>query len=64
MKPIPLTLLALLLCTIAVAGERAAPSSHPVFEHTMPADILINEVRVPADGEALYTYYETMGWRW
>ena len=27
-----------------------------------PGDILVNEVRVPKNGEALYTYYETLGW--
>jgi hypothetical protein len=45
-----------------VAGENAAPSSHLVFDDNFEGDIIINEVRVPADGEALYTYYETLGW--
>ncbi|MEM7231433.1 MAG: DUF3472 domain-containing protein [Planctomycetota bacterium] len=45
------------------AGENAAPSSHMVFDDNFEGDILINEVRVPKDGEALYTYYETLGWR-
>ncbi|MFT5467822.1 MAG: hypothetical protein ACI8UO_002929 [Verrucomicrobiales bacterium] len=46
----------------AVAGQNAAPSSHIVFDDNFPGDIIINEVRVPKDGEALYTYYETLGW--
>lgn len=45
-----------------LAGENAAPSSHLVFDDRFPGDIVINEVRVPAEGEALYTYYETLGW--
>ena len=47
----------------AFAGENAAPSSHLVFDDHFEGDILINEVRVPKDGEAMYTYYETLGWR-
>ena len=47
----------------AWAGQNAAPSSHMVFDDNFPGDILINEVRVPKAGEALYTYYETIGWR-
>ena len=51
-------------CSLAVlAGQNAAPSSHLVFDDNFEGDILINEVRVPKDGEALYTYYETLGWR-
>ena len=45
------------------AGQNAAPSSHLVFDDNFPGDILINEVRVPKAGEAMYTYYETLGWR-
>ena len=45
------------------AGQNAAPSSHMVFDDNFPGDILINEVRVPKAGEAMYTYYETLGWR-
>ena len=48
---------------VAWAGENAAPSSHFVFDDNFEGDIIINEVRVPKGGEALYTYYETMGWR-
>ncbi|MEM7011002.1 MAG: DUF3472 domain-containing protein [Verrucomicrobiota bacterium] len=47
----------------AFAGQDAAPSSHMVFDDDFAGDIIINEVRVPKDGEALYTYYETLGWR-
>ena len=47
----------------ARAGENAAPSSHFVFDDNFEGDIIINEVRVPKDGEALYTYYEALGWR-
>ena len=47
----------------ALAGQNAAPSSHLVFDDDFAGDIIINEVRVPKDGEALYTYYEALGWR-
>ena len=47
----------------AVAGQNAAPSSHFVFDDNFDGDILINEVRVPKSGVAMYTYYETLGWR-
>ncbi len=33
-----------------------------VSEGGFEGDILINEVRVPKDGEAMYTYYEALGW--
>ncbi len=46
----------------AVAGQNAAPSSHFVFDDNFDGDILINEVRVPKSGVAMYTYYETLGW--
>jgi len=45
------------------AGQNAAPSSHFVFDDNFEGDILINEVRVPKSGVAMYTYYETLGWR-
>lgn len=45
------------------AGENAAPSSHLVYnDANFDGDILINEVRVPKDGEARFTYYEALGW--
>ena len=53
----------LMLPTWAVGGQGAAPSSHMVFDDDFPGDIIINEVRVPKVGEAMYTYYETLGWR-
>ena len=46
-----------------IAGQNAAPSSHLVFDDNFEGDILINEVRVPKSGMAMYTYYETLGWR-
>ncbi|MFD2159190.1 DUF3472 domain-containing protein [Rubritalea tangerina] len=41
----------------------SAPSSHLFFNYSEPAlgDIQISEVRVPADGLAHSTYYETLG---
>jgi hypothetical protein len=61
-----LTLLAV-ACTAALPvtswGQHAAPSSHMVFDDNFPGDIVIISVRVPADGEAVYTYYEGLGWR-
>ena len=44
-------------------AQDSAPSSHLVFDDSFAGDIIINEVRVPRDGEALYTYYEALGWR-
>ena len=45
------------------AGENAAPSSHMVYnDANFAGDTLINDVRVPAIGEAMFTYYETLGW--
>lgn len=44
-------------------AETSAPSSHFVFDDSFPGDIIINEVRVPSGGEAMYTYYEALGWR-
>ena len=45
------------------AGQNAAPSSHLVFDDNFEGDIVINEVRVPQSGVAMYTYYEALGWR-
>jgi hypothetical protein len=44
-------------------AQNSAPSSHLVFDDNFDGDIVINEVRVPKSGEALYTYYEALGWR-
>ena len=45
------------------AGQDAAPSSHLVYDDAnFEGDMLINEVRVPKDGEAMFTYYEALGW--
>lgn len=57
----PILLLCISLATWA--GENAAPSSHLVFDDNFEGDIIINEVRVPALGEARFTYYEALGWR-
>ena len=55
------------LCCLAIfssaSAENSAPSSHLVFNDHFDGDILINEVRVPADGLTRYTYYEALGWR-
>lgn len=48
---------------VSAFGQDAAPSSHMVFDDNFPGDIVIISVRVPADGEAMYTYYEGLGWR-
>ena len=56
-----------LACFLFVAvvgvGQNAAPSSHIVFDDNFEGDILVNEVRVPENGVAMYTYYEALGWR-
>ena len=54
-----------LLCCSSLWGfaQDSAPSSHMVFDDSFDGDLIINEVRVPADGDALYTYYEALGWR-
>ena len=59
MKLLKLTHLILFLVSLKItAGENAAPSSHMVYnDASFPGDILINEVRVPKKGEAMYTYY-------
>jgi len=64
--PIITRLLSLAACSLMalhpIEGEGAAPSSHMVYDGPVVGDILVNEVRVPAAGEALYTYYEALGW--
>ncbi len=59
--------LALLLGVFALSrtalAQDSAPSSHLVFDDNFDGDIIINEVRVPKSGEAMYTYYEALGWR-
>ena len=50
-------------CWAAGNAQNSAPSSHLVFDDRGAGDILINEVRVPEQGEAMYTYYEVLGWR-
>ncbi|NQU22807.1 MAG: DUF3472 domain-containing protein [Candidatus Nealsonbacteria bacterium] len=57
-----LALLAVLTCAGAVRAQDSAPSSHFVFDDGFEGDIIINEVRVPKSGEAMYTYYEALGW--
>jgi hypothetical protein len=47
----------------SLSAQTSAPSSHMVFDDHFPGDIIINQVRVPMDGEAMYTYYEALGWR-
>ncbi|MCA9177298.1 MAG: DUF3472 domain-containing protein [Planctomycetales bacterium] len=51
------------LSTTTLLAQDSAPSSHLVFDDDFPGDILVNEVRVPESGHAMYTYYETLGWR-
>lgn len=52
-----------LLSSSGMAGQNAAPSSHLVYDDaSFAGDILINEVRVPKKGEAMFTYYEALGW--
>jgi hypothetical protein len=52
----------LILLAAQTAAQNSAPSSHLVFNDRFDGDIIINEVRVPASGEAMYTYYEALGW--
>ena len=54
---------ALLIVTAGVHAQKSAPSSHMVFDDHFDGDIIINQVRVPKMGEAMFTYYETLGWR-
>lgn len=51
-----------LFITGTLAAQNSAPSSHLSFDDHFDGDILIQEVRVPKSGEAMYTYYETLGW--
>ena len=53
----------LLSTAFVVVAQNSAPSSHFVFDDRFDGDIVINEVRVPKSGEAMYTYYEALGWR-
>ena len=63
LKPLLTTVTLLLFTLCGFAGENAAPSSHMVYnDASFDGDILINEVRVPKNGEAMYTYYEALGW--
>jgi hypothetical protein len=50
-------------CSLSAHAQDSAPSSHFVFDDNFAGDIIINEVRVPKSGAAMYTYYETLGWR-
>jgi hypothetical protein len=50
-------------CLTSGYAQNSAPSSHLVFDDRFDGDIIINEVRVPKNGEAMYTYYEALGWR-
>ena len=66
MKRLSLGLTALLVLTAGgplARAQNSAPSSHLVFDDRFDGDIIINEVRVPSGGEAMYTYYEALGWR-
>ena len=62
MKRFSLTFV-LLSIPFVVVAQNSAPSSHFVFDDRFDGDIVINEVRVPKSGEAMYTYYEALGWR-
>ncbi|MCB1078725.1 MAG: DUF3472 domain-containing protein [Verrucomicrobiae bacterium] len=64
MNPLYSTIILCLFGGLAAkAGQDAAPSSHLVYDDaSFDGDLLINEVRVPKDGEAMYTYYEALGW--
>jgi len=57
-------LLPVLACAAVAAayGENSAPSSHFVFDDGFDGDIIVNEVRVPKEGDTRCTYYETLGW--
>ncbi|MEZ6096933.1 MAG: DUF3472 domain-containing protein [Pirellulaceae bacterium] len=46
-----------------VLSQDAAPSSHFVFDDNFAGDIVVNNVRVPKNGLATYTYYEALGWQ-
>jgi len=55
-----MSLLAVMLSS-SLVGQDAALSSHFNFGKNVTGDISISEVRVPAKGVALCTYYETLG---
>jgi len=57
-----LAALVVLTCLGTAQAQTSAPSSHFVFDDRFDGDIIINEVRVPKSGEAMYTYYEALGW--
>ena len=60
--PCVLLLALTFVCTDGSAQD-SAPSSHMVFDDHFAGDIIINTVRVPKSGAAMYTYYEALGWR-
>ncbi len=56
-----------IICIIAISSiqaQNSAPSSHFSFrfDNNTRGEILINEVRIPSSGVAMYTYYESLGW--
>lgn len=59
-KVLLFSLVCLLIST--AYGENSAPSSHFVFDDGFDGDIIINEVRVPAEGDTRCTYFEALGW--
>ena len=50
-------------CVYLSQARQAAPSSHFNFGRNVAGDIQVSEVRVPSDGIAPSTYYETLGFR-
>ena len=50
-------------CTLTAFGQNSAPSAHFNFGKNITGDISICEVRIPANGVAFSTYYETLGFR-
>ena len=52
-----------ILISISLYGQKSAVSSHFNIGKNISGDISICEVRVPADGVAFSTYYETLGFR-
>ncbi len=57
------TVVLIAVTQVQVFAQNSAPSSHFVFDDQFDGDIIVNQVRVPKSGEALYTYYEALGWR-
>ncbi len=49
------------IATVA-AGQNSALSSYLYFNDNYNGNFLIDQVRVPSGGEAMYTYYETLYW--